>query len=160
MGVPSAAWERCKPISALGGPTPGAGVSVSPTAAASNPVVEAAMVQDQAGNYAVDLPEVLSENGSWDVRRSVRSPRSLVQRFPPPDDHIKTLYDNLELSVNRFHNKPCLGTRSVRSNGKPGRYQWTTFSEVGAARTAAGSALLHYGIEPGSTVGLYSVNCA
>ena len=53
------------------GPTPGAGVSVSPTAAASNPVVEAAMVQDQAGNYAVDLPEVLSENGSWDVRRWV-----------------------------------------------------------------------------------------
>ena len=27
-----------------------------------------------------------------------------MQRFPPPDDHIKTLYDNLELSVNRFHN--------------------------------------------------------
>eukprot|EP00192_Tetraselmis_astigmatica_P007297 CAMPEP_0117697424 /NCGR_PEP_ID=MMETSP0804-20121206/29225_1 /TAXON_ID=1074897 /ORGANISM="Tetraselmis astigmatica, Strain CCMP880" /LENGTH=695 /DNA_ID=CAMNT_0005511681 /DNA_START=84 /DNA_END=2172 /DNA_ORIENTATION=+ len=126
------------------------GLTVTPASATAAAGVDPKVIsQDPLGNYAIDLPEILTEKGSWDVRRSVRSPRELVHRYPAPDDHIKTLYDNLELSVSRFHNEP-----------KPGRYKWTTFSEVGAARTAAGSALLHYGIEPGSTVGLYSVNCS
>lgn len=26
--------------------------------------------------------------------------------------------------------EPCLGTRSLKKNGKPGRYQWQTYGEV------------------------------
>ena len=34
-----------------------------------------------------------------------------------------------------------------------------TYGEAGEARTAIGSGLLHFGLAPGATVGLYSVNC-
>ncbi len=31
--------------------------------------------------------------------------------------------------------------------------------QAGEARTAIGAGLLHFGVDPGSTVGLYSINC-
>ena len=116
--------------------------------------------KDPEGNYALVLPEVLTETGTWDVRRSVRSPRALVSHFPPPHNNIKTLYENWEASFQRFGPEPCLGTRVAKKSGKPGPYKWISYDDVGALRTAAGSGLLHYGVKPGATVGLYSVNCA
>ena len=83
---------------------------------------------------------------------------------------------------------PYLGMRERSSTGKPGPYQWMTYAEViskrmcicfawsldtgitisfeqlmtvqaAEARTAIGSGLLYHGLERGSKIGLYSVNC-
>ena len=77
---------------------------------------------------------------------------------------------------------PYLGTRSTDSKGKAGPYTWMTYAQVTATklthrsshsftcqqcaqnvqvaetRTHVGSGLLHLGLKPGATVGLYSVN--
>ncbi|KAH0927809.1 hypothetical protein HID58_020065 [Brassica napus] len=37
-------------------------------------------------------------------------------------------------------------------------YKWMTYGEVGTARTAIGSGLVHHGITMGSTVGIYFIN--
>jgi long-chain acyl-CoA synthetase len=54
---------------------------------------------------------------------------------------------------------PYLGERRVDAKGHAGAYEWMTYAEAGEARTAIGSGLLHFGLGPGATVGLYSVNC-
>lgn len=36
------------------------------------------------------------------ARRSTLSPRKLVATYPPPDEHVHTLYDNWETAVARF----------------------------------------------------------
>ena len=40
-----------------------------------------------------------------------------------------------------------------------GAYEWITYREVGEARTAIGSGLMHLGVPSSSGVGIYSVNC-
>eukprot|EP00884_Botryococcus_braunii_P022126 jgi/Botrbrau1/8598/Bobra.0380s0019.2 len=55
---------------------------------------------------------------------------------------------------------PFLGQRSRDAKGKLGPYKWLSFAEVGLLRTQIGSGLIHFGIPPGSAVGLYSVNCS
>lgn len=41
------------------------------------------------------------------------SPRKLVSTFPPPDEHVHTLYDNWEVAVARFpHVSEGCGWRS------------------------------------------------
>ena len=111
-----------------------------------------------------------------------------MSTFPPPDEHVRTLYDNLELSVVRHaqvrlrlsvvapaaaarshsgggaevlhcEQVPYLGERTLDTKGQAGQYEWMTYGEAGEARTAIGSGLLHFGLAPGATVGLYSVNC-
>lgn len=47
----------------------------------------------------------------------------------------------------------------MERNGAPGGYEWMSYKEVGEARTAIGAGLLHLGVSPGSTVGIYSINC-
>ena len=124
------------------------------------------------------------------VCRNASFPDRLVSSFPAPDEHVRTLYDNLELSVTRHaevwaqavklvmqgrlclkngahelccgmagRQVPYLGERSSDAKGHAGAYEWTTYAEAGEARTAIGSGLLHFGLAPGATVGLYSVNC-
>ncbi|BDA42483.1 Long-chain-fatty-acid-CoA ligase 1 [Coccomyxa sp. Obi] len=109
--------------------------------------------------YSVALPERLTSTGPWLVHRSATSPTELVDRFPPPDDKIRTLYDNYEHSFATFAKTPYLGQRLIDDKGKAGPYHWMTYSEVGAARTEIGSGLLHFGLSSGCTMGLYSVNC-
>jgi long-subunit acyl-CoA synthetase (AMP-forming) len=55
--------------------------------------------------------------------------------------------------------RPYLGHRQIdpRSNAA-GEYQWITYREAGEARTAIGSGLVHLGVTPGSTIGIYSIN--
>lgn len=88
--------------------------------------------------------------------RSVRSPLKLISRFP---DHpeIGTLHDNFVRAVDTFRDYKYLGTR-VRVDGTVGEYKWMTYGEVGTARSAIGSSLIHYGIPKGSGVGLYFIN--
>ncbi|KAH0890958.1 hypothetical protein HID58_053387 [Brassica napus] len=105
--------------------------------------------------YSVVLPEKLS-TGKWHVYRSARSPFKLVSRFPDHPD-IATLHDNFEHAVHDFRDYKYLGTR-VRVDGTVGDYKWMTYGEVGTARTALGSGLVHHGITTGSSVGIYFIN--
>jgi long-chain acyl-CoA synthetase len=52
-----------------------------------------------------------------------------------------------------------LGQRVNNGNDTFGKYSWLSYAQVGEARTAIGSGLLHYGIQPASHIGIYSVNC-
>ena len=54
---------------------------------------------------------------------------------------------------------PYLGQRVDDGNGNLGKYTWLTYSQIGEARTALGSGMLHLGVQPGSHIGIYSVNC-
>ncbi|KAL0050268.1 hypothetical protein WJX82_007734 [Trebouxia sp. C0006] len=128
----------------------------------AGPILEmqqtAASVTDSTQEYSVVLPERLSDTGPWTVRRSATCPKELATTYPSPDDHIRTLYDVLEHTVQRHPEINYLGTRTTDSKGKPGPYTWMTYAQVAETRTHIGSGLLHLGIKPGSTVGLYSVN--
>eukprot|EP00803_Ostreobium_quekettii_P000383 evm.model.scf_2481.2 EVM.evm.TU.scf_2481.2 scf_2481:12621-21767(-) len=109
--------------------------------------------------HGVFLPEKLTDDGAWDVVRSSYSPEKLVTTFPPPDDHIRTLYDNLETTIARYPSLPFLGTREKLADGGYGDYKWMTYSEVGDSRTAIGSGLCRLGLGAQATVGIYSANC-
>ncbi|CAD7699780.1 unnamed protein product, partial [Ostreobium quekettii] len=109
--------------------------------------------------HGVFLPEKLTHDGPWEVCRSSVSPEKLVARFPSPDDHICSLYDNLETTISRFPSLPYLGTREKLAKGGYGGYKWMTYAEAGEARTAIGSGLCALGLGPQSTVGIYSTNC-
>lgn len=55
--------------------------------------------------------------------------------------------------------RPYLGRRQIDRSGAPGGYEWMSYKEAGETRTAIGSGLLQLGVNPGSNVGLYSINC-
>ncbi|KAL3160851.1 hypothetical protein ABBQ38_009253 [Trebouxia sp. C0009 RCD-2024] len=118
----------------------------------------AANVENSPQEYSVVLPERLSNPGPWTVRRSATCPKELATTFPAPDDHIRTLYDILEHTVQRHPEVPYLGTRTTDNKGKAGPYTWMTYAQVAETRTHVGSGLLHLGVKPGAPVGLYSVN--
>lgn len=109
----------------------------------------------QGQGFSVVLPEKL-QTGKWNVYRSARSPLKLVTRFP---DHpeIATLHDNFEHAVQTYQDYKYLGTR-IRVDGTIGDYKWMTYGEAGTARTAIGSGLHYYGLQPGARVGLYFIN--
>ncbi|KAL4422662.1 hypothetical protein ABPG75_008859 [Micractinium tetrahymenae] len=112
---------------------------------------------DGGEQLSVVLPETLLGN-RWVVRRNALSPHRLVDTFAPPHDDIHTLYDNLESSIAEYGESPYLGHRTTDAKGQPGPYVWRTYAEVGEVRSAIGSGMLHLGVPPGSSVGLYSVN--
>jgi len=99
------------------------------------------------------------------INSNALHPQRLLHTFLPPHDHVRTLYDNLEESISNAPDAPFLGHRSPpspdnpSSPSSPGPYIWSTYREVGAARSAIGSGLLHFGISPNSAMGLYSINC-
>ncbi|OIT35810.1 PREDICTED: long chain acyl-CoA synthetase 6, peroxisomal-like [Nicotiana attenuata] len=109
----------------------------------------------QGQGFSVVLPEKL-QTGKWNVYRSARSPLKLVTGFP---DHpeIATLHDNFEHAVQTYQDYKYLGTR-IRVDGTIGDYKWMTYGEAGTARTAIGSGLHYYGLQPGARVGLYFIN--
>ncbi|KAK4378964.1 hypothetical protein RND71_000826 [Anisodus tanguticus] len=109
----------------------------------------------QGQGFSVVLPEKL-QTGKWNVYRSARSPLKLVTRFP---DHpeIATLHDNFEHAVQTYQDYKYLGSR-IRVDGTVGEYKWMTYGEAGTARTAIGSGLHYYGLQPGARVGLYFIN--
>lgn len=109
----------------------------------------------QGQGFSVVLPEKL-QTGKWNVYRSARSPLKLITRFP---DHpeIATLHDNFEHAVQTYQDYKYLGTR-IRVDGTIGDYKWMTYGEAGTARTAIGSGLHYYGLQPGARVGLYFIN--
>ena len=53
---------------------------------------------------------------------------------------------------------PYLGRRAVDRSGTPGGFEWMSYKEAGEARTAIGAGMVHLGIQPGSMVGIYSIN--
>ncbi|GAB4820224.1 hypothetical protein N2152v2_007270 [Parachlorella kessleri] len=133
--------------------------SVPASAASIDREPTAAQEAEQAQSYSVILPEKLTESGPWLVRRNALSPDKLVDTFPAPDDHVKTLYDNLENTISKLPDAPYLGHRVIDTQGKAGHYKWMTYREAGEVRSAIGSAMVQLGVPPGSMVGLYSVNC-
>mmetsp|Transcript_35882 Transcript_35882/g.79890 ORF Transcript_35882/g.79890 Transcript_35882/m.79890 type:complete len:699 (+) Transcript_35882:158-2254(+) len=108
--------------------------------------------------YSVSLPEKLTSEGLWSVRRSATSPYKLVSTFAAPDDNIRTLYDNWETSIGRYPHVPFLGTRKKDDKGKLGPYTWMTYLQAGDVRTSIGSGLLQLNLAPKAAVGIYSVN--
>mmetsp|Transcript_4030 Transcript_4030/g.6617 ORF Transcript_4030/g.6617 Transcript_4030/m.6617 type:complete len:687 (-) Transcript_4030:388-2448(-) len=115
---------------------------------------------DPAHNaYSVCLPEKLTSEGTWEVRRSAQSPYRLISSFPEPDNDVRTLHDNLERSIGRFPHVPFLGSRRRDDKGKLGSYTWMTYAQAGDVRTSIGSGLVQLGLIPKNAVGLYSVNC-
>ncbi|KAL2463939.1 Long chain acyl-CoA synthetase 7 [Forsythia ovata] len=95
--------------------------------------------------YSVVLPEKL-QTGKWNVYRSRCDPFKLVSRF---SDHpkIATLHDNFVHAVETFRDYKYLGTR-IREDGTVGEYQWMTYGEAGAARSALGSVPLYDTLGP------------
>ncbi|KAL2609860.1 hypothetical protein R1flu_028433 [Riccia fluitans] len=106
--------------------------------------------------YSVILPEKL-KTGEWNVYRSARYPLQLVEKFEDYPE-VRTLHDNLANSARVYEDCKYLGARVRREDGSAGEYKWMTYGEVGAARSAIGSALVKHGIPKGSCVGLYMIN--
>ncbi|KDD73153.1 hypothetical protein H632_c2479p1, partial [Helicosporidium sp. ATCC 50920] len=107
---------------------------------------------------SVALPEKLTPKGPWLVHRCAETTDALVDSFPPPNDHVRTLYDAFENSVAKHGESPYLGKRQTQSGDQAGPYQWLTYAQVAAIRSAIGSGMLQLGVEPGARVGLYGVN--
>ena len=59
-------------------------------------------VTDIVDTYSVALPENVETDHEFRVRRSIHSPHRLVEGLAPPFAHVRTLYDLLESSLNRF----------------------------------------------------------
>lgn len=137
----------------------GAGLSSEATCSITASPCSATVAAADGFKYSTVLPERLSEVGDWRVRRSSSRPESLSTTYPPPLDHVQTLYDAIETSIANHSQAPFLGERSMTAAGDPGPYEWITFKQFGEARTAIGSGLLHYGVTPHQAVGIYSVNC-
>jgi long-chain acyl-CoA synthetase len=116
-------------------------------------------VTDIVDTYSVALPENIETDHEFRVRRSIHSPLKLLEGLAPPFAHVRTLFDLLETSLTRFPELPYLGQRVNNGNDTFGKYSWLSYAQVGEARTAIGSGLLHYGIQPASHIGIYSVNC-
>ncbi|KAL1342688.1 hypothetical protein HN51_029203 [Arachis hypogaea] len=133
--------------------TPAASSHRSPSALLQPSPTAAEFALEQG--YSVVLPEKL-QTGKWNVYRSARHPLQLVTRFPD-NPEIGTLHDNFVHATEVFRDYKYLGTR-VRVDGTVGEYKWMTFGEAGAARSAIGSGLIHYGIQKGSCIGLYFIN--
>lgn len=88
-----------------------------------------------------------------------RSPTSLMSRFAAPDDNLATIHDVWESSIGRYRAYDFLGWRESQPDGSLGGYKWMTYGEAGRVRDDLASGLLSLGLAPGSTVGIYSVNC-
>ncbi|GLC43806.1 hypothetical protein PLESTB_000909900 [Pleodorina starrii] len=112
----------------------------------------------EAPTYSIALPEKLTPDGPWSVYRSASSPFQLVSTYPPPADHVRTLYDNLEYAAAKYPHMPYLGTRKRDDKGRLGSYTWMTYAQSSDVRTAIGSGLLQLGLQPKAGVGIYSVN--
>lgn len=128
-------------------------------AACSSECVERNVTSAEMEAYSVALPEHLTADDPWLVHRSTFSPERLRSHYEAPFEHVNTLYDNWESSVELYPEVEFLGQRPIAANGTPGPYQWMTYAEAGKVRTAIGAGLLHYGVQTGDTVGLYSINC-
>ena len=114
---------------------------------------------DIVEEFSVALPEDVSTDHDFRVRRSVIRPHRLVDGFEPPYAHVRTLYDLFENALSRLPDVNYLGQRMRDARGNLGRYSWITYAQAGEARTAVGSGIVHLGIQPGMHVGIYSVNC-
>ncbi|GHP08170.1 long chain acyl-CoA synthetase 7 peroxisomal [Pycnococcus provasolii] len=115
-----------------------------------------------ASQYAAVVPEHLKDN-RWNVRRCKDSPFQLVDRFPAPDDDVRTLHDNFERSASRHPNEPFLGHRQACAEVP---YRFFPFKQVAEWRSAAGAGLQSLlaskastSLQKGSAVGLYAQNC-
>ncbi|KAG4950052.1 hypothetical protein JHK82_043253 [Glycine max] len=117
--------------------------------------VEVCAESDAEQGYSVVLLEKL-QTGRWNVYRSIRSPLQLVTKFPNHPE-ISTLHNNFVCSVDTFQDYKYRGTR-VRVDGTVREYKWMTYREVGMPRSAIGSGLIYYGIQKGSSIGLYFIN--
>ncbi|KAL8094454.1 long chain acyl-CoA synthetase 1-like [Apium graveolens] len=78
--------------------------------------------------------------------------------FPPLDPDLSTTWDIFSASVKKYPENRMLGWREF-INGKWGPYVWKTYQDVYNDVLQIGAALRASGIEPGSRVGIYGMNC-
>ncbi|KAF5198607.1 Long chain acyl-coa synthetase [Thalictrum thalictroides] len=86
--------------------------------------------------------------------------RNLLSKddFPPPDVNMRTTWDIIKVSAEKYSGNKMLGRREI-IDGKLGPYVWKTYKEVYTEVLHIGSALRAAGAEPGSCVGIYGANC-
>lgn len=78
--------------------------------------------------------------------------------FPPLDPGLSTTWDVFCASVKKYPGNRMLGWREF-INGKWGAYVWKTYEDVYNEVLHVGAALRASGVEPGSRVGIYGMNC-
>lgn len=78
--------------------------------------------------------------------------------FPPLDPGLSTTWDIFSASAKKYPGNRMLGWREF-INGKWGPYVWKTYQDVYNEVLHIGAALRASGIEPGSRVGIYGMNC-
>jgi len=92
--------------------------------------------------------------GPWTVRRHRSNAGSLKGRFDPPLDHVRTVLDVYENGRIRHAERPFLGRKREDAT-----FEWMTYGQGARVRDDLASGLRHIGIEPGSKLGLYGVDC-
>ncbi|KAI8474564.1 MAG: hypothetical protein J3K34DRAFT_407403 [Monoraphidium minutum] len=84
---------------------------------------------------------------------------SSAEAFPSLD-HVKTLYQSFEESVNAHRDLPALGHRPVdKATGEAGQYQWLSYGEVAERVAQIASHLAGLGVAARDRVGVYGANC-
>ncbi|KAL6079084.1 Long-chain-fatty-acid--CoA ligase 6, variant 2 [Balamuthia mandrillaris] len=87
-----------------------------------------------------------------------RSPHFPDQLLDVSDSKVATLYENFKHAVKHYGYRPCLGTRSVNSDGTRGPYKWITYDDLGRRMSNFGSGLYNLGLRKGSLLGICSEN--
>ncbi|RKP38348.1 hypothetical protein BJ085DRAFT_22103 [Dimargaris cristalligena] len=70
---------------------------------------------------------------------------------------INSLYDNFVRGVKLGGDDPFLGIRKM-TNGQAGAYEWLSYNQVYTRVKNFGAGLIHLGLKPQDSLGLYSVN--
>jgi long-chain acyl-CoA synthetase len=107
-------------------------------------------------------------DGETPVRRNALSPHALTET---PHPRIRTVFDLLRFSAERWGDAPCFGTRkvikvhldgkSVGTNGSRmfwelGPYTYRTYRDVVSEVSMLASGLRAMGLEPGDKVAIYA----
>ncbi|RKP15243.1 hypothetical protein BJ684DRAFT_18411 [Piptocephalis cylindrospora] len=123
------------------------------------------------------IPVGEAQKGESPVYRSVISPDKIVET---PDERMKTLYDILHVSAERFGDKPLFGTRpvlgsveeetQVTRNGEVqtktwtfptlGDYTWKSYNEVVKDCGLISSGLLKIGMQPQDRLIIFAATSA
>jgi long-chain acyl-CoA synthetase len=107
-------------------------------------------------------------DGETPVRRNALSPHALTDT---PHPHIRTVFDLLHFSAERWGDTPCFGTRKVIKVHLDGKrvgtngtrmfwelapYEYRTYREVVSEVSTLASGLRAMGLEPGDKVAIYA----
>ncbi|KAJ3676054.1 hypothetical protein LUZ60_003466 [Juncus effusus] len=78
--------------------------------------------------------------------------------FPVPEPGMTTSWDVFRAAAEKYPENKMLGWREF-IDGKAGPYTWKSYKEVFEEVLQIGSALCQLGVQPGSRIGIYGINC-